>query len=272
MDAALAREIEAHEGKAWAACVAATAEAEGNPLLASVDLVAGVRVPALGAIDAGLFNRVIGLGVDIPATDALVGGIQASYADRDQSSYVVEVSPVTEPGDARARLAARGLADTGARQAKCWQAPAMYDEDGMEVVATLGPDDADEFAQVNMLAWGTPAFLAIWFGATLYAEDFRHFGVRVDGRLVATGAMYVSDGLAWLGFGATLPEHRGRGMQTALLARRVHEAAVLGCRWVHTETAAHTSEHHNPSLSNMLRTGFDNPYDKEWWSPPTSVE
>jgi len=36
---------------------------------------------------------------------------------------------------------------------------------------------------------------------------------------------------------------------------------------VHTETAAHTREAHNPALSNMLRTGFDNPYDKVWWSP-----
>ena len=68
-------------------------------------------------------------------------------------------------------------------------------------------------------------------------------------------------------FGATLPANRGRGMQTALLARRIHEAAVLGCRWVHTETAAHTRAAHNPSLSNMLRTGFDNPYDKVWWAP-----
>ena len=267
MDAGLAREIEAHEARAWSACVAATAEAEGNPLLASVDLVAGVRVPALGAIDAGLFNRVIGLGVDIPVTDALLGGIAASYADRAQTSYVLEVSPVTEPGDVGARLRERGLVDTGTRQAKCWQEPAHYDEEGMEAVSVLGPDDADEFAQVNMLAWAAPPFLAIWFGATLYADGFRHYGVRVEGRLVATGAMYVSDGLAWLGFGATLPAHRGRGMQTALLARRIHEAAVLGCRWVHTETAAHTRQAQNPSLSNMLRTGFDNPYDKVWWSP-----
>jgi GNAT superfamily N-acetyltransferase len=272
MDVGLAREVEAHEAKAWSACVAATAEAHGNPLLASVDVVAGVPVPALGAVDFGLFNRVIGLGVDVPVTDALVGGIAASYADRAQTSYVLEVTPVTEPGDAAARLEARGLVDTGSRQAKCWQEPVFYDEDGMDVVSVLGPDDADEFAQVNMLAWGTPPFLAIWFGATLFADSFRHFGVRVDGRLVATGAMYVSDGLAWLGFGATLPEHQGRGMQTALLARRIHEAAVLGCRWVHTETAAHTPEQHNPSLSNMLRTGFDNPYDKEWWSPPTPVD
>jgi hypothetical protein len=51
----------------------------------------------------------------------------------------------------------------------------------------------------------------------------------------------------------------------------VHEAAVLGCHIVHSETAAHTAERHNPSLSNMLAVGFQHAYDKEWWSPATSA-
>ena len=37
MAGGIAREIEAHESKAWAACVEAAAAAEGNPLDASVD-------------------------------------------------------------------------------------------------------------------------------------------------------------------------------------------------------------------------------------------
>jgi GNAT superfamily N-acetyltransferase len=115
-----------------------------------------------------------------------------------------------------------------------------------------------------------PAFLAVWFGATLFADGFRHFGVRHDGRIVATGAMYVAESIAWLGFGATLPEHRGRGLQTALLARRVHEAAALDCHLVHSETAAHTAEEHNPSLANMVATGFEIAYEKQWWGPPPS--
>ena len=119
---------------------------------------------------------------------------------------------------------------------------------------------------LNMIAWEVPAFLAVWFGASLFADDFRHFGVKVDGRIVSTGAMYVTDGLAWLGLGATLPGFRGRGMQTAVLARRVHEAAVLGCRVVHSETAAHTPEGRNPSLDNLASVGFEHGYDKQWWS------
>lgn len=271
MAGGIAREIELHEAKAWSACVLAAAEAEGNPLEASVDHTPGIAVPALGAINAGLFNRVIGLGLGAPADDALIDAVLASYAERGQTDIVLEATPHSEPADLRERLAAHGLVDSGHRQAKAWQTPARYEGPGMDAVVPLGPDDADEFAQVNMLAWQVPAFLAVWFGATLFADDFRHFGVRAGDRIVSTGAMYVSDGIAWLGFGATLPEHRGRGLQTAILARRVHEAAVLGCHLVHSETAAHTSTRHNPSLANMLAVGFRHAYDKEWWSFPTSA-
>jgi GNAT superfamily N-acetyltransferase len=270
MTDSVARDIELHEARAWAACVEAAAEAEGNPLLAEVDRSPGIAVPALGAIDFGLFNRVIGLGVGTAADDAQLDAVLASYARRRQSAVVLEVCPVSEPADLPDRLTARGLADTGHRQAKTWQQPALYEGPGMDAVVALGPDDVDEFAQVNMIAWEVPAFLAVWFGATLFADDFRHFGVKVDGRIVSTGAMYVTDGIAWLGFGATLPEFRGRGMQTAILARRVHEAAVLGCRLVHSETSAHTAERRNPSLDNMLTVGFEHAYDKQWWSFPAS--
>jgi len=268
---AVAREIELHEQKAWAACIAAAGEAENNPLGAGVDVVRGVAVPALSTVDAGLFNRVIGLGIGTEADDDLVDAVLASYARRSQTNLVLEVTGTSEPEDVRDRLGARGLVDSGHRQAKTWQEPALYDGPGMDAVVRLGPDDVDEFAQVNMIAWEVPAFLAVWFGATLFADGFHHFGVRIEGRLVSTGAMFVSDELAWLGFGATLPQFRGRGMQTALLARRVHEAAAMECRIVHSETAAHTADRHNPSLANMLAVGFEHAYDKEWWSFPSTT-
>lgn len=267
MAGGIAREIEAHESRAWAACVEAAAAAEGNPLEASVDVVAGQRLPALGAIDAALFNRVIGLGVSTPCEGSVLDKVVASYAGRGQSRFTIEVTPTTEPADVPEQLAARGLVDSGYRQAKAWQTPAEYEGEHFDLVERLTEDDADEFAQVNMLAWEVPAFLAVWFGATLFAEGFRHFGVREGGRLVSVGAMFVSDGMAWLGFGATLPEHRGRGMHKAVLARRIHEAAALECHLVHTETEAHTADVRNPSLSNLVAVGFEHAYDKQWWAP-----
>ena len=56
---------------------------------------------------------------------------------------------------------------------------------------------------------------------------------------------------------ATLPEYRGRGVQTALIAQRLHEAALAGCEYAVVST--------NPgsgSQRNMERRGFRVAYTK----------
>ena len=79
--------------------------------------------------------------------------------------------------------------------------------------------------------------------------------------------MYVTRGTAWLGFGATLPEHRGRGLQSATFARRINEAVAMGCDLIHTETAADAPDQPNPSLHNMFRAGFHQIYEKAFFAP-----
>ncbi len=40
------------------------------------------------------------------------------------------------------------------------------------------------------------------------------------------------------------------------MARRIRDAAALGCRWMITETGEDLPQQPNPSYHNMLRTGF----------------
>ena len=261
--------IEIHESQAWAACVEATGMVEGNPLGAAVDRSGPVALPVLASVNYGLFNRVIGFGVAAPVDEIEVARVRQWYADRSQTDYVLEVSPLARPDGVDRMLEANGLEASATRQAKVWRTPdAMVVPEGL-VVRELTTDDRDAFAAVNVAAWGVPPMLGTWFGATLGADGFRHFGVVDDGVVVSVGAMYVSDALAWLGFGATLPSHRGRGMQTATFARRISEAAGMGCSVVHTETSSSPT---NPSLHNMLKLGFEHVYDKQFFGPQTPTE
>ncbi len=67
--------------------------------------------------------------------------------------------------------------------------------------------------------------------------------------------MFVTEGVAWLGFGATREAARGRGGQSALFATRLREARDQGCRWAITETGEETPEEPvNHSYRNMLRS------------------
>jgi GNAT superfamily N-acetyltransferase len=56
--------------------------------------------------------------------------------------------------------------------------------------------------------------------------------------------------------GATLPEYRRRGAQTALLAARIAAAAAADCTVLATETGESIAGEPNPSLANIRRAGF----------------
>ena len=127
-------------------------------------------------------------------------------------------------------------------------------------VEEVGANAADAFAAVNVAAWEVPPAFSGWFGGTLGRRDWHHW-LAYDGDLpVSTGALFARGGVGWLGFGATLPSHRGRGGQGAIMAARIRKAAELGCSIVHTETDEETAAQPNPSYRNMLRTGFEVAY------------
>ena len=74
--------------------------------------------------------------------------------------------------------------------------------------------------------------------------------------------MRIHDGIGWLGIGGTLPSHRKRGAQGAIMAKRVQAAAEAGCKWVITETSDDLPDYPNPSYHNMQRTGFNLAYKR----------
>ena len=254
------RACELHEARAWRECVEGCAAAEGNPLRAEVASVAGTPVPVVAALDFALFNRVIGLGVTAPVTDAQLDEITATYATRGQSNWAVSLSPLAEPPDLAERLERRGMG-RGGDFAKVIRTTEPASEPTTDLrVEEVGPGHAETFAAINIAAWGVPDAFSSWFAGTIGRAGWRHY-IAFDGEdAVSTGALFAGDGIGWLGFAATLPTHRNRGGQGAIMARRVADAAELGCDVVHTETSAETPDTPNPSYRNMIRAGFEPAY------------
>ncbi|MFG6149265.1 GNAT family N-acetyltransferase [Halobacillus sp. B23F22_1] len=60
------------------------------------------------------------------------------------------------------------------------------------------------------------------------------YGVYEEGRLVSGAWMYVEKGTSFASFwgGATLPEYRGKGFYSSLLAVRAGKAYEKGCRYM----------------------------------------
>ena len=75
-----------------------------------------------------------------------------------------------------------------------------------------------------------------WLANLARQPNWRAYLGLDGGRAVASGFLYLCGDDAWLGMGATLPEHRGRGAQGALMALRIREAIAAGCSRIATET------------------------------------
>ena len=82
--------------------------------------------------------------------------------------------------------------------------------------------------------------------------DVVRFTALRDGIIVGGATMRMAEGVAQLTGAATAPAHRRRGVQTALLAARLADAAAAGC-----DVAVITTQPGSKSQQNAQRRGFD---------------
>jgi GNAT superfamily N-acetyltransferase len=123
-------------------------------------------------------------------------------------------------------------------------------------VVHADPDRADDFATVVLGGYGMPEWTAP-FAANVVGRPGWSCYVAYDGKAPAgAGALFVQQGIGWLGFGATLPDYRGRGAQSAILAARIEDARKQGCRTVTTETGELEDGRPSDSYRNIVRAGF----------------
>ncbi len=230
----------------------------------------GIRVRQIGsatarqfaAIDFTLFNAVIGLGLTEPATTEMVDEIIDFYRPAGVS-FVIQLSPFAQPAELPQWLEARGFQarDRWPKMYRAVQDPPSITTD-IEI-RQIGPKDADAFAETALAGFEMPLFahpLLEILKPTVGTPNWRHYLGYDGGRPVSTSALFIHNDVGGCGIGSTLPAYRRRGAQGAMFARRIGDAAAVGCRWIITETGEDTPERPNPSYHNMVRTGFQLAY------------
>ncbi|MGZ4179116.1 MAG: GNAT family N-acetyltransferase [Solirubrobacteraceae bacterium] len=83
------------------------------------------------------------------------------------------------------------------------------------------------------------------------AGGVRYIALR-DGVVAGGAGLRIAEGVAQMTGAATAPAHRRRGIQTALLAARLADAATAGC-----DIAVVTTQPGSKSQQNVQRRGFD---------------
>jgi GNAT superfamily N-acetyltransferase len=216
----------------------------------------GPGVVALRADEAPgspMLNRVVGLGVDVPATEEL---LDAAIAELGDATFYVAVAPDARPASLTEWLRERGFeAGWGWMQFERGPEPAPPASTEL-AVREIGPDLGAAFARVQRIAYGLPEAVEPWLATLPGTAGWACWLAFAGDEPAAAGALYAERGACYLGFGATLPEHRGKGGQGALFAARIERAQKLGCTLLTTETGERRDELPSNSYRNILRFGF----------------
>jgi hypothetical protein len=257
--AQLAALIEHIEAEAWAQlhlALPATVRADLRCEVKRYGSALSVRTP--GA-DAASGNRTVGLGVETELTEHRLSDVIEWYAAAGIQRWLLEWSPEAHPRTAEAWFVERG-GRAMTPTLKLWRTLANgfppLEHSTFDVVE-VDAADAHTFEATVAEALGVPRIMAPVVRSTIGREHWHYYLVHDGPRPIAGAAMFVQGNGAWLGLSATIPSDRGRGAQTALLARRFRDAAALGCAWVSADTQPETAARPNPSYRNMRRAGMD---------------
>jgi GNAT superfamily N-acetyltransferase len=212
----------------------------------------------------GMLNMLLGAAED-PAGGSLSQAV-AWAEERGATPYV----PLT-PGLSGAAEAEGWLQEHGFAPAYAWMKfvrdphpPRFPAPDGVEVVELADSDEAP-FGTIAAVGFGLPAWGAEFFAHLPGRDGWRCYVAKIDGEAQACAAMLVEEGIAEFGVAATLEPARGRGCQTALLHRRICDAAAAGCRTLFVETGERVPDRPSASYRNILKAGFEEAYLRPNW-------
>ncbi|GAS88586.1 GNAT family acetyltransferase [Mycolicibacterium brisbanense] len=204
-------------------------------------------------------NKVVGLGFDGVPDTALLGEVEHMMAERGAATQV-ELSTLADPAIA-AMLTARGYHVAGFEDI-LGRVP-TGDEQSVPGVEVRRADDLTAWVNVVVDGFAHPDGV----GVPSHEEFPRDVIERVERDLEKAGATaYIAlcegvvagggsarfaDGIAQLAGAATAPAYRRRGVQTALLAARLTDAAAAGC-----DIAVVTTAPGSQSQQNVQRRAF----------------
>jgi hypothetical protein len=237
----LIERIQQHNKEAMKACGRAATGV--YPDAAWAEVGGGV---ACFAGDGSPFTQVAEFGYQ--TTEAKLDEVDAFFADRC-SNWELTLSPFQSPNVAKA-VGAAGYIPDHYETVMAQRIETIPSAPDVEIEVVTG--DITEWAKTGHRGWTGSEDMPIQvdpIARVIFAMSTKNYLVRVNGEPAAVASLQMIDGLAYMAGASTRIPFRGRGLQKALLARRLHDAGIGNI--VLMSAIPGTSSHRNAQRSGF---------------------
>src|SRR6478609_2449654 len=257
MTQALVGELEQSELRAWSALYRSAPPAAVSACGIGIKEFGPATALWMSRVDVLACNRVLGLGLDRVPDQKQVEEIVAVYEQALVPRFFVQLAPGVAVGPTIEAVEGAGFVhhNNWVRLVRDVSPPGpapttLRGEEG-------GVAHASVFGDTLCQGFGWRPELALPVAALVGTPGWK-FYLAFDGdRPMGTAALAIDGRVGWLSFATTLPEARGHGSQSALVARRIMDAKGAGCEILSVETSEEGPEKEAPSYRNILRSGFE---------------
>lgn len=207
-------------------------------------------------------TQAVGLGLDGPVSDEEFDRLEDFYRSRKEAVRV-ETCPLADPTFTE-QFGKRGyrVTEFSNVMAKLLNCTDKWPEPSRGVTIERAGGDQIELWTLTVsqgFAENFPVSQQVIEVMRMFASGPKTecYLARVDGKVAGGGTLAIHDGVAGLFGASTLPEARNRGVQTALLHRRLARAAQAGC-----DLAVSLAQPGSTSQHNITRQGFQTLYTR----------
>lgn len=265
VDSQLSSRLEQTEGLASGRFIEARQRQSPDATPAPAWMEVGSAFVMFDGIDSPL-TQSFGLGMRGVMTAREFEQIEAFFDERNAPVFL-EVSPLASP-ETLTLLNERGYQPVEYTSVLCRrigpQRSLPRSQSSAVHVRKVEATESELFAQTSASGWTEePQFreMILGFGRTFSAtQGTAAMIAEIDGKPIATGLVFIANGVALLAGASTIPLARNQGAQFSLLEARLQFAIAQGC-----ELAMMCALPGSPSQRNAQRNGFQIAYTRTKW-------
>lgn len=239
-------------------------ERGGNPEGAEIVSFGQATAYYIKTMPWSVFNCVKGI------TDEDEGYLEniVQYYREKERAFQIDIDPVHCSSKLMKRLAECRLYQNGFHSVLYGlpgqEVPGL--PSGISIKEVKNAEDFDSYAEIHCVGSGMPLSAKQHFInnniGLLHRPGWRLFLASIDNEPAGVAVMHISGSIASCTLAATAPQFRNRGIQSALLHRRMYEARQAGCELVAAQAGFGSTSQHN-----MERAGFQMAWTRAVWVP-----